>query len=278
MIVPNTAAGVVPCPAQRQGLLRAAFAKGPAVTADIAAAGATPLSGQFALSGPSKVVDPRVTPVRGDLADIALAGKLFAPHYVVPLEKAVALPFVALRKTGSPDAEQTSELLEGERFRVLDLSGEAERAWAWGYGAHDGYLGYLPVAALGDPHDVLLPPADGVDPVAAAEALAGMPYVWGGRGGAGIDCSGLVQTVFARAGYALPRDSDQQRAAAGRLLGEAEPSRRGDLAFFPGHVGIMSDPATLIHASQERGAVVIEPLAEVAARKGGAIIARRRVL
>ena len=46
-------------------------------------------SGQYALSGPARVRDARITPIRGDLADIALAGKLFAPHYVVPMERAV---------------------------------------------------------------------------------------------------------------------------------------------------------------------------------------------
>ncbi len=83
---------------------------------------------QYALSGPAKVRDPRVTPVRGDLADIALAGKVFVPHYAVPVGMAVATPFVPLRKVGREDAEQTSELLQGETFMVLDVAG----GWAWG--------------------------------------------------------------------------------------------------------------------------------------------------
>ncbi|MET0179172.1 MAG: C40 family peptidase [Novosphingobium sp.] len=232
-------------------------------------------AGQYALAGPAKVDDPRITPIRGDLADIALAGKLFAPHYVVPMERAVRVPFVALRGSPAATAEPVSELLAGERFLVLDIAGEGDGAWAWGYGAHDRYLGYLALAALGDPASTPRPPRpEGADPVAIAEGLAGTPYVWGGRGGAGLDCSGLVQTVFAANGTVLPRDSDQQ-AAAGRALGDDEPLRRGDLVFFPGHVAIAVDGETLVHASRERGLVAIEPLTDVVARKG-AVTGRRR--
>lgn len=235
-------------------------------------------AGQYTLSGPARVVDPRITPIRGDLADIALAGRMFAPHYVVPMERAVRVPFVPLHAAPAANSEHTSELLAGERFRVLDITGEGDAAWAWGACAHDGYLGYLPMNVLEDPQPTPpAPPPGGADPVAAAEAVVGTPYVWGGRGGAGFDCSGLVQTVFARAGHHLPRDSDQQEASAGVPLNESEPLQRGDLVFFPGHVAIARDARTLVHAGRERGAVAVEPLDEVVARKGGAVTARRRL-
>ena len=215
--------------------------------------------GQYALSGPAKVRDPRVTPIRGDLADIALAGKLFAPHYVVPMAKAAAAPYAALRKLPREQAEQTSELLAGERFMVLDIAGE----WAWGYCAHDCYNGYVRLSNLAEPEGDA-PLASSGDPVEAALAQLGMPYVWGARGGAGIDCSGLVQTSFARAGHSLPRDSDQQESCGE----EAGAMRRGDLVFFPGHVAIATGPDEVVHASQDKGAVVVERLAELIARKG----------
>ena len=216
-------------------------------------------TGQYALSGPAKVRDARITPIRGDLADIALAGKLFAPHYVVPMERAVTAAFTPLRKTPHDDAEQTSELLVGERFMVLDIAG----SWAWGFCKHDCYNGYIALDALGEPHGDA-PTASAADPVEAALARVGTPYVWGARGGAGIDCSGLVQTAFAHTGHALPRDSDQQEAC-----GEAvELPGRGDLVFFPGHVTIATGAHEVVHASQEAGAVVIEPLADLIARKG----------
>ena len=287
-----------PCSDAEQALIGAAFAPGtalnePTTLNEPLPSGSNPYSGQYTLSGPAKVRDPRVTPIRGDLADIALAGKLFAPHYVVPMERAVAVPFAALMDSGRSDAGQTSELLQGERFMVLDIAGQH----AWGYCAHDCYNGYLALDALGDSAQIPAPaPAlaaaalAAADPVAVAQGLLGMVYLWGGRGGAGIDCSGLVQTSFARAGHKLARDSDQQAASAGRVLGEDEAPARGDLIFFRGHVGILLDPKTLIHASQGAGgiggAVVIELLADVVARRlvqskvegDGGITLRRRVL
>lgn len=104
------------------------------------------------------------------------------------------------------------------------------------------------------------------DPVAVAERLIGAPYLWGGRSGDGIDCSGLVQLALARAGIAAPRDTDQQQAALGEPLPEGAPPERGDLVFWPGHVGMMADGERLLHANAHWMMVTIEPLADVIAR------------
>lgn len=102
------------------------------------------------------------------------------------------------------------------------------------------------------------------DIAATAEAFLGTPYRWGGRSGAGIDCSGLVQIALMRAGLGCPRDSDQQAAALGTDIGQdIEALQRGDLVFFPGHVGIMADRQHLIHANATHMAVSIDPLRHV---------------
>lgn len=83
----------------------------------------------------------------------------------------------------------------------------------------------------------------------------GVPYLWGGRSAWGIDCSGFTQRM---AFYPLPRDADQQQA----FLPAIETPRLGDLAFFPGHVGIMLDERRMIHANATHMAVSIDTLGE----------------
>ena len=102
------------------------------------------------------------------------------------------------------------------------------------------------------------------DAAGLATGFLGTPYVWGGRSRDGIDCSGLVQAVLRAGAVFFPRDSDQQ-AAAFAVIDEGE-RRRGDLVVFPGHVGILADPDTLIHANAYWMTTLAEPLAAVAER------------
>ncbi|RMF02636.1 MAG: peptidase P60, partial [Alphaproteobacteria bacterium] len=90
------------------------------------------------------------------------------------------------------------------------------------------------------------------DFVAVAERFLAAPYLWGGRTSIGLDCSALVQLALQAAGVPCPRDSDMQEQALGEPLpGPLEEAalRRGDLIFWSGHVGIMRDAETLLHAN-----------------------------
>lgn len=101
--------------------------------------------------------------------------------------------------------------------------------------------------------------------VATAERFVGAPYLWGGRSPEGFDCSGLIQIALSAAGKTCPRDSDQQLAAIGR---ETSPHslKRGDLAFWKGHVGLMTSPVMMLHANAHHMEVVEEPFETARAR------------
>jgi cell wall-associated NlpC family hydrolase len=112
--------------------------------------------------------------------------------------------------------------------------------------------------------------AHAADFVAVAERFLGVPYVWGGKTSLGIDCSGLVQVALHACGAACPRDSDMQERALGAAVApDLAGLRRGDLVFWKGHVAIVRDADTVLHATAFHMMVAIEPIAEVVRRVGG---------
>jgi cell wall-associated NlpC family hydrolase len=78
-----------------------------------------------------------------------------------------------------------------------------------------------------------------------------------------------------------PRDTDQQVEALGADIGEGDTLQRGDIVFWKGHVGLMADGKTLLHANAHHMSVAYEPLKDAAARIAsageGPITARKRL-
>lgn len=105
------------------------------------------------------------------------------------------------------------------------------------------------------------------DYVSVALRFLETPYLWGGRSGFGIDCSGLVQLSMAMTGKFALRDTDMQVKSLGTEI-EREELRRGDLVFWKGHVGIMEDETTLLHANGHTMNVARENLDEAIQRIG----------
>ncbi|WP_454624522.1 C40 family peptidase [Bradyrhizobium cenepequi] len=280
--------------------------------------------------------DPRLTPARGDLAAKYLEGKVSAQRFVAGEEFEIAHALAPVREAPRSDATLLTQALKGERVTIYDRTSEG---FAWGQLNSDGYVGWLPDAALARPSaaaapthkvtalrtfafpgpSIKLPPVetlplgarlnvtrqDGVfsvtregwhlprrhvggidapenDFVTVAERFVGTPYLWGGKSSLGIDCSGLVQVALTAAGTGCPRDSDMQQEGLGRELTAAETRKlqRGDLIFWKGHVAIVRDATTIVHANAHHMATVIENTAEAIARinaAGSEVVAIKRL-
>jgi cell wall-associated NlpC family hydrolase len=278
--------------------------------------------------------DPRLTPARGDIAAKYLEGKVSAERFVAGEAFEIAHALAPLREAPRSDAALLTQALKGERVTIYDRNTEG---FAWGQLNGDGYVGWLPDAALARPSaapthkvtalrtfafpgpSIKLPPLEtlplgarltitredgmfavtregwhlprrhlgGIDAieddfVTVAERFVGTPYLWGGKSSLGIDCSGLVQVALTAAGTGCPRDSDMQQDGLGRELSAAEARKlqRGDLIFWKGHVAIVRDATTIVHANAHHMATVIEHAREAIARikaAGSDVVAIKRL-
>jgi cell wall-associated NlpC family hydrolase len=92
--------------------------------------------------------DPRLTPARGDIAAKYLEGKVKAARFVAGEEFEIMDSIAQLREAPSGDAMLLTQALKGERVTIYDRNGEG---FAWGQLNSDGYVGWLPDAALTKP-------------------------------------------------------------------------------------------------------------------------------
>ena len=98
----------------------------------------------FPLAHVSEVYDPLHRPVRGDLAHIRCAGRIFVPHYAVPMPHRVTADETPLMRGIRGGAESLGNLATDTLFNVLDIAG----GWAWGQVGEDGLVGYMRTTQL----------------------------------------------------------------------------------------------------------------------------------
>lgn len=142
----------------------------------------------------------------------------------------------------------------------------------------DGYIrtthGFVPLAHLAP----LAQPAD--DPAGVAALYLDTPYLWGGNSRWGIDCSGLVQAACLACGIPCGGDTDMQEDALGTLLPDGSLPQRNDLLFWKGHVALVWDEETILHANAHAMSTVLEPIETALARiekTDGPVTAHRRL-
>jgi cell wall-associated NlpC family hydrolase len=101
------------------------------------------------------------------------------------------------------------------------------------------------------------------DWVAVAQSFEGIPYKWGGRDSAGIDCSALLQLSYQTYGQSIPRNTSDQITLKKSNVNQIHDLKRGCVIFWEGHVGIMIDKENCIHANAFHMKTVTEPLDEI---------------
>ena len=162
--------------------------------------------------------------------------------------RSCALEVAPLHAEPDPASEQVTQAVRGEPLTVL----ERRDGWARVTTAYD-YPGWIAEAALADEPaaDWLPAPREG-DPVDEARSYLGAPYLWGGMSERGIDCSGLVHMAWRRLGRLVPRDADQQEAAAEAV----DNPRYGDLVTYGAeratHIAFWVGEGRIVHAAGGR--------------------------
>lgn len=192
------------------------------------------------------------------------------------------------RPESGAGAELTTELLPGDppadviaAFSTYYLVRAPGAAVGWVMRSSDHRAGApgLPsgLTPVGGPQGLRWDPGSVLQ---TALAQLGRPYVWGGTGSTGMDCSGLVWRSFLTAGLLLPRNSRAQRQV-GRRIRRSELGASDLVAAVSrgprrhSHVALAISSQEVVHACSELRRVRREPLAEFESRYQ--IVSLRRI-
>lgn len=173
----------------------------------------------------------------------------------------ITAPVIELRAEADPNSEVLTRVVSGTGVTAQEIFGDWINITA-------NKTGWIPSSALRPIKDIPQTiEARRAILVEDSMRMIGVPYLWGGTSGNGIDCSGFVRLLHRWIGIEIPRDSDMQAAAVNRV--EA-PFEIGDLLFFREgdgdrhvtHVGMSLGGWKIIHSSRGQNGVYIDDVQE----------------
>ncbi len=164
---------------------------------------------------------------------------------------------VEVHSEANPTSETLTRLVSGTGVTVAEKHGE----WTLVIANKKGWVPSSALRAVDDiPQSI---EAKRKMLVEDSARMIGVPYLWGGTSGNGIDCSGFARLLHRWIGVEIPRDADMQCAAARPV---EQPFEIGDLFFFGEgdserhvtHVGISLGGWKMIHSSRSHNGVYID--------------------
>ena len=192
-------------------------------------------------------------------------GWVFKPHLAQgPATQATHLvlaPSYELRAQPDEMSEILTRLVSGTAVKVENVHGE----WAKVIANKTGWMPAFLLRAISELPKLIEDKRKTL--IEDSARMIGVPYVWGGISGNGIDCSGLARLLHKWVGLDLPRDADMQYRAAKPI---EPPFEVGDLLFFREHgkkrqvthIGISLGGWRMIHSSQGRNGVYVDDVQE----------------
>ena len=173
----------------------------------------------------------------------------------------ITVPVIELRAEPEPNSEVLTRVVSGTGVTVQENSGEWTHIIA-------NKTGWIPSSALRAVKDIPQTiEARRTSLVKDSMRMIGIPYLWGGTSGNGIDCSGFARLLHRWIGIETPRDADMQASTAKRV---EPPFEIGDLLFFGEggsdrhvtHMGMSLGGWKMIHSSRTRNGVYVDDVQE----------------